>query len=136
MLRLTLTEKSLPGDALRYIRETKGLTIRNVHKATGIDCGYLSRIETNHREPITKKDKVKKLANVLEINENLLRRVLLCGSNPIGENLAVEVIEALSLEMNPENVSVAVKKQNITIIIDKVVVVITAPPGTNITVEQ
>ena len=136
MARLKLTKSSLPGDALRYIRKVRVLTIFNVCETTETDPGYFSRIETSQRKPFTQKKKVKSIANALDVDENLLRRVLLCDLNPIGKDLADEVKKAMDLKTTPKDVLVAVRGQKVTITINKVVISIAAPPGTKIAVKQ
>lgn len=137
MARLILTSKSSPGDTLRFIRKNRGLSIVDVSKETGIDTGYISRVETNKRPPIINREKVESLARVLDIDVNLLRRVFLCGQlGPIGKQLVGEVNKALGLETDSEDISVVLTGQNIKISIGEVTITVAAPPGRKIVVKK
>lgn len=50
-------------------REYRGLTLKNVSDATGIDSATISRIENNKREPSIKQVKAIAQALKLEVND-------------------------------------------------------------------
>jgi transcriptional regulator with XRE-family HTH domain len=58
------------GDAVRFLREKQGLTLRALAKAVGVSAPFLSDLEHNRRRT----DKIDKFAEELGIEETVLRR--------------------------------------------------------------
>ena len=60
-------QRRLFGRILRKIRKTRGLTIKDFTKSSGIDGGYISRIENGRRNPPSVK-LLKRMAGTLRID--------------------------------------------------------------------
>jgi len=58
------------GDKIRTLRETNGLTLREVSQKLGIDISTLGKIEKNNRS--ANKDLIKKIANFYKVEEKEL----------------------------------------------------------------
>lgn len=58
------------GDAVRFLREKRGLTLRALAKAVGVSAPFLSDLEHNRRRT----DQIDKFARVLRVDEAVLRR--------------------------------------------------------------
>jgi HTH-type transcriptional regulator, competence development regulator len=57
-------KKNFPlGEFLRSLRERKGVSLREVEKATGIPNAYLSQLETADRRKIPDPERLRKLAD-------------------------------------------------------------------------
>ena len=62
------TKKHFPfGTYLRFLREDKGVSLRQVQNDTGIPNPSLSQLETGARKKIPGPDRLKKLANYYNV---------------------------------------------------------------------
>jgi len=55
------------GKFLKFLREQKGLSLREVQKATGIPNAYLSQLETGDRRKIPSPQRLRKLADYYNV---------------------------------------------------------------------
>lgn len=58
------------GEAIRYLREKKSMTLRALAEEVGVSAPFLSDIERNRRST----DKLAEFANALDVAEDELRR--------------------------------------------------------------
>jgi transcriptional regulator with XRE-family HTH domain len=58
------------GDAVRYLREKRGLTLRALAKAVGVSAPFLSDLEHNRRRT----DRIAEFARELGADESILKR--------------------------------------------------------------
>ena len=69
-LKIPNSVKSL-GEAIRYLREQRGMTLRALAKRVGISAPFLSDIEHNRRNT----DKLLLLAEVLDVDVKELKKL-------------------------------------------------------------
>ena len=55
------------GDYLKFVREAKGLSLKEVEKATGIPNAYLSQLETGSRKKLPPPDRLRLLADFFNV---------------------------------------------------------------------
>lgn len=68
-LKLPSTVETL-GDAVRYLREKRGLTLRALASAVGVSAPFLSDLEHNRRRT----DRLEGFAKALGVEEAVLKR--------------------------------------------------------------
>ena len=67
------TEDKFPfGEFLKWIREQKGVSLKDAEKATGIPNAYLSQLETGARRKLPPPDRLRIIANYYNVNMHQL----------------------------------------------------------------
>ena len=64
----TTKETNHFGDYLKFVREAKGLSLKEVEKATGIPNAYLSQLETGARKKLPPPDRLRLLADFFNVS--------------------------------------------------------------------
>ncbi|VEN74742.1 Anaerobic benzoate catabolism transcriptional regulator [Candidatus Desulfarcum epimagneticum] len=83
------------GAFLKSLRKKKGVSLREVEKATGIPNAYLSQLENGERRKIPEPERLKKMADyyVVSMGE-LLQKAGYFGSNEIEETYEQKIDKA------------------------------------------
>lgn len=63
------------GKLLRSLRNDRDISMRQLAKRSGLDLGYISRIEASVMKPPTKVETLQKISNVLELSEEEYTRL-------------------------------------------------------------